>query len=173
MDVHNRLKNDKLKPVNLRGKMKMTSLFEKIFPKNANNDYKGHKLAAYVFLLLAAIGTVRSCIHFLAPDGGAGTIAGMDLSVAGAAGIIFGFSLWGSSQLLYAIIQLVVFFRYRTLIPFMYILMLCETAMRMFIGHIKPVHFAHTPPGEILNHVMIPLTIIMLTLSLWHKEQHK
>lgn len=151
----------------------MASFFEKIFPKNANNDYKGNKLAAYVFLLLAVIGTVRSCIHFLAHDGGAGTIAGMDLSVAGADGIIFAFSLWGSSQLLYAIIQLVVFFRYRTLIPFMYILMLCETAMRMFIGHIKPVHFAHTPPGEILNHIMIPLTIIMFLLSLWHREKAK
>ncbi|RTL03122.1 MAG: hypothetical protein EKK57_00330, partial [Proteobacteria bacterium] len=144
----------------------MASFFEKIFPRNANNDYKGNKLAAYVFLLLAVIGTVRSCIHFLAHDGGAGTIAGMNLSVAGADGIIFAFSLWGSSQLLYAIIQLVVFFRYRTLIPFMYILMLCETAMRMFIGHIKPVHFAHTPPGEILNHIMIPITIIMFLLSL-------
>lgn len=151
----------------------MASFFEKIFPKNANNDYKGNKLAAYVFLLLAVIGTVRSCIHFLAHDGGAGTIAGMDLSVAGADGIIFAFSLWGSSQLLYAIIQLVVFFRYRTLIPFMYILMLCETAMRMFIGHIKPVHFAHTPPGEILNHIMIPLTIIMFLLSLWYREKAK
>lgn len=150
----------------------MTGLITKIFPKSADNNYHGNKIAAYIFLILASAGVVRSCIHFLAPDGGAGTIAGMDLSVAGAPEIIFAFSLWGSSQLLYAFIQLVVFFRYKTLIPFMYILMLLETAMRMFVGHIKPVHFAHTPPGGILNHIMIPLVLIMLTLSLWHKREN-
>ncbi len=149
----------------------MATILAKIFPKTADNNYRGSKLAAYVFVILALMGTVRSCIHLLAPDGGAGTIAGMDLSVAGAPGIIFAFSLWGSSQLLYALIQLLVFFRYRTLISFMYILMILETAMRMYIGHIKPVHFAHTPPGEILNHIMIPLAFVMLILSLWHKQK--
>jgi len=149
----------------------MTNLINKIFPKTADNNYQGNKIAAYVFLIIALAGTVRSCIHFLAPDGGAGTIAGMDLSVTGASGIIFAFSLWGSSQLLYAFIQLIVFFRYRTLVPFMYILMILETAMRMFIGHIKPVHFAHTPPGAVVNHVMIPLAGIMLILSLWHRKK--
>ena len=39
---------------------------------------------------------MRSSIRLLAPDGGAGLIAGMDLSVAGAPGIIFAFALWGS-----------------------------------------------------------------------------
>ncbi|HXP52936.1 MAG TPA: hypothetical protein VN922_23530, partial [Bacteroidia bacterium] len=118
-------------------------MLNKIFPKSADNNYTGSKIALYVFLLIALVGAVRSCIHFLAPDGGAGSIAGMDLSVAGADGIIFAFSLWGSAQLLYAIIQLVVFFRYKTLIPFMYILIAFETIMRMVIGHMKPVHFAH------------------------------
>lgn len=136
-----------------------------IFPEKADNSYSGSKAAAIVFLLIAIIGTVRSCIHFLAPDGGAGSIAGMDLSVAGAEGIIFAFSLWGSAQLLYAIIQLVIFFRYKSLIPFMYLLIIIETFMRMIIGHMKPVHFAHTPPGQISNYIMIPLCIIMFILS--------
>jgi hypothetical protein len=65
------------------------------------------------------ISTVRSFIHLLSPDGGSGSIARMNLSVAGADGIIFAFALWGSSQLLMAIIQLLVVVRYRSLIPFM------------------------------------------------------
>ena len=48
---------------------------------------------------------VRSCTHIFSSDGGAGSIAGMDLTVAGADGIIFAFALWGSSQLLFAIMQ--------------------------------------------------------------------
>lgn len=145
-------------------------MLEIIFPKRADNNYKGSKVASSAFLIIALIGTVRSCIHFLAPDGGAGTIAGMDLSVAGADGIILAFSLWGSAQLLYAIIQLVVYFRYKTLIPFMYVLIILETLMRMFIGRIKPVHFVHTPPGAYGNYVMLPLAIVMFFLAARHRE---
>ena len=144
----------------------MDNLYSKIFPERADNNYHGSKIASTVFFLLALVGSVRSCIHLLAPDGGAGSIAGIDLSVKGADGIIFAFSLWGSSQLLYALIQLVVYFRYKTIIPFMYLLIILETLLRMFVGHIKPVHFSHTPPGAYGNYVILPLAVVMLFLAL-------
>lgn len=124
------------------------------------------KLPVYVFTVIAIISAVRSCIHIFAPDGGAGTIAGMDLSVAGASGIVFAFALWGSAQLVYALIQLAVAFRYRSLVPAMYLLLFIETALRMLVGHLKPVTFAHTPPGATANYVMLPLSALMLILSL-------
>jgi hypothetical protein len=123
------------------------------------------KLPVYVFTLIAILSTVRSFIHILAPDGGAGSIAGMDLS-AGAPGIIFAFGLWGSAQLIYAVIQLVVAFRYRALIPFMYVLLMLETLLRELVGHIKPATFAHRPPGAIGDYVVLPLAALMLVLSL-------
>ena len=148
----------------------MKDLINTLLPKTADNYYEGSKLASVLFLLIAIVGTIRSCIHFLAPDGGAGTIAGMDLSVPGADGIIFAFSLWGSAQLLYAFIQLAVYFRYKTLIPFMYLLIILETLMRMVIGHIKPVHFAHTPPGAYANYMMLPLAAVMFFLSVKRRD---
>lgn len=144
----------------------MEKIVNIIFPKSADNNYKGSRLAAFVFLFISTVGIVRSFIHFLAPDGGAGSIAGMDLSVQGAEGIIFAFSLWGSAQLLYALIQLVVYFRYKTLIPFMYILIILETLMRMLIGKIKPVQFAHTPPGGLANYIILPVAVVMLYLAI-------
>jgi hypothetical protein len=122
------------------------------------------KLPVYLFIVISIISTVRSCVHLLAPDGGAGSIAGMDLSVAGASGIIFAFGLWGSAQLVYAFVQLVVAFRYRSLVPFMYALLLVETLLRMLVGRMKPVTFAHTPPGAFANYVMLPLAALMLVL---------
>src|SRR5271166_6048367 len=101
-----------------------------LLPPIADNKIRGMKLPVYVFTLIAILSTIRSCIHLLAPDGGAGSIAGMDLSVAGASGIIFSFALWGSAQLIYAFIQLVVAFRYRSLVPFMYVLLFIETLLR-------------------------------------------
>jgi hypothetical protein len=145
----------------------MENLFETLLPAKADNTIRGMKLPFYVFTLIAIISTVRSFIHLFAPDGGTGSIAGMDLSVTGASGIIFAFALWGSAQLIYALIQLVVVFRYRSLVPFMYVLLILETLLRELVGHMKPVTFAHTPPGAIQNYIYLPLAVLMLVLSLW------
>jgi hypothetical protein len=145
----------------------MKKILESLLPSKADNTINGSKLPVYVFALIAMISTVRSFIHLLSPDGGAGTIAGLDFSVSGASGIIFAFALWGSAQLIYALIQLIVAFRYRSLVPFMYVLLILETLLRVLVGQMKPVTFAHTPPGAIQNYIYIPLAVLMLVLSLW------
>ena len=152
----------------------MKTIFEILLPAKADNTIRGMKFPVYVFALIAIISTVRSLIHLLAPDGGAGSIAGMDLSVAGASGIIFAFALWGSSQLIYALIQLIVVIRYRSLVPLMYVLLILEILLRIFVGYTKPVTFAHTPPGAIANYIFLPLALIMLVVSLWSaRRQHR
>mgnify|MGYP000864713630 CR=1 FL=1 len=144
----------------------MARILTTLLPLPVDNTIRGRKLPAYVFALIALVSTVRSCIHLFAPDGGAGSIAGMDLAVAGAEGIIFAFALWGSAQLVYALIQLLVAFRYRSLVPLMYLLLAVETLLRMLVGAMRPVGFAHTPPGATGNLVLLPLALVMLILSL-------
>jgi len=144
----------------------MRETFSVLLPARADNTIPGMKLPVYVFALLAIVSTVRSCIHLLAPDGGAGSIAGLDLTVAGASGIVFAFALWGSAQLVYAFVQLAVAFRYRSLVPFMYVLLIIETLLRILVGRMKPVQFAHTPPGAVGNWIILPLAVLMLALSL-------
>ncbi len=144
----------------------MNKIINIVFPNTADNNYSGSKIALWMFTILSVISTVRSLIHFLAPDSGAGSIAGLDLS-KGAENIIFTFGLWGLSQLIYAFIQLLVAFRYRTLIPLFYLILIFETIGRMTVGRMKPPILLHgTPPGGIANYIILPLTIIMFTLSL-------
>jgi hypothetical protein len=145
----------------------MKEILAWLLPAKADNTIRGLKLPVYLFAFISVISAVRSCIHLFAPDGGAGSIAGMDLSVAGANGIIFSFALWGSAQLIYALIQLVVVFRYRSLVPFMYVLLILEALLRVWVGHMKPVAFRHTPPGAIGNYVVLPVSALMLAWSLW------
>ena len=147
----------------------MGDFLSTLLPSQADNTIRGMKLPIWVFMLIAMVSAVRSCIHIFAPDGGAGSIAGMDLSVAGSGGIVFAFALWGSAQLVYALVQLAVAFRYRSLVPAMYVLLVIETALRMLVGHLKRVPFAHTPPGTIGNYVILPLAALMLGLSLVKK----
>jgi len=145
----------------------MKTFFEILLPAKIDNVIRGTKIPFYIFALYAIVSTVRSCIHLLSPDGGAGTIAGMDLSVAGADGIIFAFALWGSSQLLFALIQLLAVIRYRSLIPFMWLMLALEVLLRELVGAMKPVTFAHTPPGAIGNQIILPLAVVMVVWSLW------
>lgn len=151
----------------------MTNLWGRILPAKADNGYGGSSLTAASFALIAAVSAIRSCIHLLAPDGGAGSIAGMDLTVAGAEGIVFAFALWGSSQLVYAVIQLVVAFRYRSLIPLMYLLLIAEISLRILVGAIKPVPFANTPPGAVANWVLLPLAMVMFVVSVRPQREQK
>ena len=145
----------------------LQTFFQTILPAHIDNTIRGVKLPFYVFAFFAVVSTVRSFIHLLSPDGGAGSIAGMDLSVPGADGIIFAFGLWGSSQLLFALIQLLVVFRYRSLVSLMYLMLILEVLLRQLVGYMKPVIFAHTPPGAIGNQIILPLAVFMLVLSVW------
>ena len=149
----------------------MNIAWQRLLPKTIDNRTNGRKLPVIFFALYTLLSAVRSCIHLLAPDGGAGSIAGMDLSVEGAQGIVFAFALWGSAQLLLAIIQLVAVWRYRSLIPFLYVLLLVETGLRMLVGQMRPVSFAHTPPGAIGNLILPPLVLVMLVLSLLPEKE--
>jgi hypothetical protein len=143
----------------------------RLFPKTADNAYRGSPIARWAFLALSVVSIARSCIHLFAPDGGAGSIAGIDLANAGAASVVFAFALWGLSQLIYGLIQLLVALRYRTLIPLMYLFLIVETLGRMAVGHFKPPVLLHVPPGGSADYVLLPLALLMLVLSLWEGKR--
>jgi hypothetical protein len=65
-------------------------------------------------------------------------------------------------------IQWVVILRYRALIPFKWFIQLLETLLLILVGRIKPVTFAHTPPGAFGNYIYLVLAVLILALSLWY-----
>ena len=136
----------------------------RVFPKQLDNSFRGNRIAVVVFALITVFTLVRSCIHIFAPDGGASSIAGINTSVEGGSNIISMFALWGLAQLLMGLVYVVVFFRYKSLIPFMYILIIIEYSGRVLIGMVKPLIVSHTPPGAIGDYILIPLAIVMLIL---------
>ncbi len=145
----------------------MKTMLEILLPAKADNNLRGSKIPLYFLILVAAIGVVRSCIHIFSPDGGAGSIAGMDQTVSGANEVIFAFALWGAEQLVYALVQWVVILRYRSLVPLFWGVQFFETLGRVLVGSLKPVTFSHTPPGAIQNYVYLALSVGMLALALW------
>ena len=55
-----------------------------LVPEGWNEAYRGRPIAWRLLLLLALIDFGRGSIHFFAADGGAGRIAGIDLTQGGA-----------------------------------------------------------------------------------------
>ncbi len=144
----------------------MKSILSILLPPVADNAIRGSRIPFYLLIVTALVGTVRSLIHIFAPDGGAGSIAGMNLAVSGADEVIFAFALWGSEQLIVALLQWVVILRYRSLVGLMWAVQFLEILGRMLVGQLKPVTFAHTPPGAIGNYVYIVLSLLMLALAI-------
>lgn len=146
--------------------------FNKIFPTTANNDYKGSPIAFFVLCAFGLMFIFRSLVHYIKDDGGANSIASL-IVFAGDPDpnlIIYRmFSLWGTQQLITVAILGVVLWRYRTLIPFMYLMIIAEQILRMSVGWIYPTtaeYYAHTPPGAVTNLPLMLLAIVMLVLSL-------
>jgi len=109
-----------------------------------------------------------------AADGGAQSIASITLdsfTTGGANTVITIFGLWGLSQLMMGLVNAIVLWRYQALIPLMYLFFVFEYVMRKAAHLYTPgVVSAETPPGVILDYVLLPLAIIMLVLSL---KEHK
>ena len=93
--------------------------------------YQGPKASFYFLIFVAIVSTVRSLIHILAPDGGASSIAGIAVDVAGGASIVAIFGQWGASQLILALFYWLAILRYRFLVPFMLAIVFIEQALRI------------------------------------------
>ena len=148
----------------------MTKILDRLLPAQFDNTFPGQKIALYAFYALTALTLWRSQHHLLATDGGAQSIATIPLGSysAGAAATVVGiFALWGLSQLIIGLIYLVAAIRYRSLIPFLYLLFTLEYFIRLTIGFYKPVETLGTAPGGAIN---LPFTLLglgLLALSLW------
>jgi hypothetical protein len=117
--------------------------------------------AAYLTTL-----TVRSLIHLLAFDGGAGTIATMDVTVEGGANLVALFGQWGAIQLLLCLLLWVLLLRYRGFVPLVLLVFLVEPALRAASGHLKPIETLGSAPGAVLNAWVAPVLAVMLWWSL-------
>ncbi len=148
-------------------------MLDKILPEQINNEFTGYKFSAIGFLVLTIITIARSLAHMFLPDGGAESIATIDLNVEGAEIIVSIFALWGLSQLLMAAFYVIVYLRYKSLIPLMYIFIVIEYAARIGIGLLKPIETVGTAPGAIGNLIFIPLAVILFIFAIMEPKNDK
>lgn len=139
-----------------------------LLPPSTNDAYRGMKLAAWALTVLAAGTIVPALIHIGLPDGGAGVIAGLDLS-QGRATIISLFAWAGTTQLVWGLMLLAISLRYRSLVPLALALLVIERAAHTWnMWGPKGAHLAggHHPPEAWVTLGSVPVLAILLALSL-------
>ena len=122
----------------------------RVFPADPAT-YRGPRLATWLIAVYLLLVAVRSAIHLFAPDGGAGSIASIDLSVEGGDNIVAMFGQWGAIQLLLALVMIVLVARYRGLVPFMALALAVEPVLRFISASLKPIETLGTAPGAALT----------------------
>jgi hypothetical protein len=132
--------------------------------------YRGSRASLWFLIGLTILTTARSLVHVFAPDGGAGSIAGIDTTVAGGGNIVAVFAQWGWTQLLLALVGWVVIVRYRFLVPAILLLQLLDWGGRTLVGQLKPFVVDAPPPGAHGNLIFVPLVAIALWFSLPRRD---
>ena len=145
---------------------------KKVLPKDPSS-FTGHGAVRIILAiyLLAVVG--RSTIHLVAADGGAGSIAGIDISVPGGDNIIAIFHQWGATQLLLALFLVLLFFRYPGLTPLILASLAMDPVFRAIAGQFKAVTSEGTPPGESLNWIAFYFISALFIASLVEKKSEK
>jgi hypothetical protein len=128
--------------------------------------YVGPGLPYGVAILILLGITARSLIHVFLPDGGAHSIATIDISVAGGPNIIGLFGQWGAIQLLLAGLLWVLLIRYPGTLPLVLCVFAAEPLLRSLAGYLKPIETVGTAPGSAFNYALMPIVLTALYLAL-------
>jgi hypothetical protein len=138
---------------------------KKLFPSDPST-FEGFRFVRILTMLYMFVMVARSAIHLFAPDGGAESIAGIDLSVEGGNNIIAIFHQWGGIQLLLVMLLIVLFFRYPGLTPLILLTLMLDPILRFVAGHMMELTSVGTPPGEALNGASFYLLTCLFIASL-------
>ncbi len=147
------------------------TVLDVLFPRTANNDYRGGRVPLYVFYALIGMVTFRSLVHFLKDDSGVNSIASIILfsGTPDPNNVVYMFSaLWGSQQVIMLMVYLIVLARYRNLIPLMWALMVVEVLFRLSVGEMHPLtpdYYLRTPPGKLGNLPILAVSLTMVALA--------
>ena len=149
-------------------------MFNQLLPQRADNAYRGHRIALVLFgllLLMKAGISLGSIFNGYTAASAADGIPVDTYTPAGARTVVSLFALLGLSNLVVCVVGAVVLFRYRSLISFMFALLLAQQLGRGLILQFLPVERTGTPPGSAINLAIFGMMIVGLALSSW--SQHR
>ena len=145
-------------------------MLERLFPRQVDNRFGGHRSALWLLGLLIALKLImsaRSIFDTVAVAQGADGIPLDSFGRAAAREVLLLFALMALGHLVLTLIALIVLIRWRALVPFIYLVLLGEHVARRLIAQSHRV--AGTPSTDValyVNYGLLALLTLGLVLSL-------
>jgi hypothetical protein len=144
-------------------------MFSQLLPQTIDNTYRGRKLALWLFGLMVFMKLAMSLNSIVNGYSVASSADGIPLDSypqAAAGTIVSLFALLGLSHLVMCVLCILVLVRYRSLVPFMFSLLLVEHLSRRLILQLMPIVRSGAPPASVINLGILLVMIVGLVLSL-------
>ena len=149
-------------------------MLDRLLPRTIDNDYRGQKAALWLLGLLLLMKTAMGLNSIINGYKVASSADGIPLDAyppAAASTIVALFGIWGLGHFMLCLIGILVFARYRSMIPFVFALFLFEHLARKSILRLHPIVRTGNPPASFINLALLALMIVGLALSLWHRTR--
>lgn len=140
-----------------------------LLPRTIDNTYRGHRLAIWVLALLVLLKTIMSLNSIFNGYDVASSADGIPLDTyppAAARTVVALFALLGLGHFVLCVLCVLVLVRYRSMVPFMFALLLLEHLSRRLILYVIPIARVGRTPGFAVNVILLVLMIVGLALSL-------
>jgi hypothetical protein len=143
-------------------------MFNQFLPARVDNTYLGQKPALWLFGLIVLMKTAMSVNSIFLGHKIATTADGIPLDTfppAAADAIVSMFAIWGFAHFMICLLCILVLFRYRAMVPFMFLFLLLEHLGRKLVLYFIPIDRSGTPPGTYVNLILLGVMIAGLVLS--------
>lgn len=136
-----------------------------LLPPSTNHLYRGSLASVWFLGLYSLLELGTGLIHFFLPDGGAGVIAGLDLTAN--KHVIIGVIAWmGALQIAFGLGILALALWYQPLVPLFLALALLErTLMALAAWVTKPSPTGHHPPEHYASLLLVPVLAVFLAMA--------
>jgi hypothetical protein len=145
------------------------AMFAQLLPQRIDGTYRGSRLAPWFLAPIVAMKMLQSLLSILGGAYVARSADGIPLDAytpAGAQTVVALFALQGFSRLTIYLLCILVLVRYRSALPFAFVLLVLEHLGRLLILQFVPIARTGAPIGPVVNFVLFTLMIAGLALSL-------
>jgi hypothetical protein len=148
----------------------LLSMLNRLFPKQVDNRFDGHRAALWLLGLFVALKlamSVNSILNTASVASGADGLPLDSFGPAAARAVLMLFTLLSLGQLTLAAIALTTLIRYRAMVPFIYLVLLGEQlARRAIVQSYAVARTESTPVGWYVGVGLLALLTLGLVLSL-------
>ena len=158
-----------------------STMLTRLFPKQIDNDYRGHVLAIWLLVPLAFMKLLQGAnvAGLFGTSKSGQVLEGVDKVPLGtfpaeaASHLVFLFAAWGLGVFILGLLATVVLLRYRAMIPLTYLLLLIEQLGRKALSTIhldRPFVSLAPSAANLINWGFLLVIVIGLLLSLWDRR---